>query len=366
MNSPNSVKRANNNPLLEYLKTTSGSAAILKVGDLVQGKILEKGSNRIIVDLGQYGTGVVYRGDIQNAREIVKNLKPGDALSAKVVAVDNEEGMIELSIAEADKQKNWLEVMELKEKEEILTVRATKFNRGGFIVEINGLPAFLPISQLAGEHFAKISSADKSNITALMEEMLKEDFRVKIIDVNSRTNKLIVSERAAMEVSLKELAKNYTVGQVIEGIVSGIADFGVFVRFTDNPAVEGMIHLSELDWREVINPKEVVSVDQVLKAKIVDIKDGKIFLSLKALTTNPWERVDELFKVEQEARGKVYALNPFGAIINLDHGLQGQVHITEFGDIEEMKKSLSLGKEYNFVIKNIDKAARRIILKLKK
>lgn len=350
----------------QFIKNKPELLWTLKLGDVVQGTVLEKGANMMVVDLDKHGMGVVYKQEIQNARDMVRGLGVGDPVHGKVIDIDNEEGFIELSLAEAGKQKAWAEVQELQGRDEVLTIKPKGFNKGGLIVDLSGLQAFLPVSQLSSSHYPKVSGEDKSEITQALQKLVGTELSVKIIDVNPRTNKFIVSEKAATEVSSKELAKNYEVGQVIEGVVSGVADFGVFVKFTDNPEVEGLIHVSELDHRLVDNPKEVVSVDDAVKAKIVDIKDGKISLSLKALRSDPWEDVAEKYKEGRVVQGKVYTFHPFGAIISLDDQIQGQIHVSAFGGVPEMKRELSLGKEYSFVIESIKPEEKRITLKLQK
>jgi len=352
----------------DLIKAEPKMFGFLKAGDLVEGKVIKKeGNKKLFLDLGRYGTGAVYGGELLNARDIVKNLKIGDAVHAKVINPDDENGYIELSLTEAGKQKAWEEVVELKEQEAILKVKPKAFNRGGLVVEISGLQAFLPVSQLSREHYPDVVEGDdKNKITQTLQKLVGKELSVRIIDANPRTKKLIISEKEASEVNVKELSKNYQVSQVIEGIISGVADFGVFIRFTDNPAVEGLIHISELSHRVVENPKEVIKVDQAMKAKIIDIKDGKIFLSLKALAADPWEKALDYYKEGQTVKGQVYSFNPFGAIINLENDLQGQIHVSAFGSVEEMKKQLEAGKEYSFLIEGIKPQEKRIILKLNK
>jgi len=349
----------------QFAKTKPELFSVLKNGDLIQGRVIEKGAGAIIVDLGRYGLGVVYREEIQNAREIVRNLKVGDEVHAKVVETDNEKGVVELSLTEAGKQKAWAEAQELQEKDEPIKIKVLGANRGGLVAEVAGLSAFLPISQLSTEHYPLKTSDDKNTASEILEKMIGKELSVKIIDVNPRLNKLIVSEKAASEVSAKELVKNYEVGQVIEGIVSGVADFGVFVRFTDNPAAEGLIHVSELSHKMIENPKEVVNVDDVIKAKIIDIKDGKISLSLKALQENPWTKAAEIYRPGETVEGKIYAFHPYGAIVDLENGLQGQIHVSEFGGAEEMKEKLAVGAKYEFTVEDVKPEEKRITLKLK-
>ncbi len=359
----NSVKQ-DDRTLNDFLRSELGGLSLLRPGDLVQGIVIEKGVRMMTVDLGANGVGAVYRGELQNAREVVRNLKSGDAISAKVIEIDNEDGYIELSLAQADKQKSWEEVQDLKEQEEVVKVKLGSFNKGGLIGELCGLQAFLPVSQLGNGLDGKVIN-NKEEIEGILKGLIGREVEVRIIDVNPRTNKLIVSEKAATEVSAKELAKNYEAGQIVDGVVSGIADFGVFVRFTDNPAVEGLIHISELGYKIVENPKEVVKVDDAVRAKITDIRDGKISLSLRALRQDPWVGLAGTYKEGQETKGMVHSFHPFGAIVNLGGEIQGQVHIASFGGVEQMKEKLSIGKEYAFSIESFVPEERKILLKLR-
>ncbi|MEI6479576.1 MAG: S1 RNA-binding domain-containing protein [bacterium] len=352
--------------LTQLAKTSPQIFSSVKVGDIVEGSVLDKSSRAILVNLGRHGTGVVYRGELQNARELVKSLEVGSPIHAKVIEVDNDDGFVELSLSEAGKQKAWGEVDELRGKDEAFTIKITGFNKGGLIANVKGIPAFLPVSQLAADHYPKAITAERTEIGSALQKLVGEEISVKIIDANPRAGKLILSEKEATEISSRELAKNYEVGQTVDGVVSGVADFGVFVKFVDNPAVEGLIHVSELDYRIVENPKDVVKVDDVVKAKIVDIKEGKISLSLKALKPDPWMVVANKYGENQEVKGKVYMFNPFGAIVNLDETYQGYVHVTEFGGVEEMRKHLTIGKEYSFVVDAVKPQERKITLKLKK
>lgn len=327
--------------------------------------VMHKGARTILVDLGKHGTGAVYGGEIQNARELVRGLEEGSAIFAKIIELDNEDGYIELSIAEAGRQKAWDEIRELQEKDEVIQVQPVGFNKGGLIIEVAGVRGFLPLSQLSPEHYPKIPDGDKQRIVRELQELQKQTFSVKIIDVNPKTQKLIFSERAAAEESMKELAKEYSVGQIVSGTISGVASFGAFFRFADHPELEGLIHISELAHRLVENPKEIVSLDQAVQAKIIEIKEGKVYLSLKALEADPWDKAGGAFRVGEEARGKVYAFHPFGAIIDLG-GLQGQIHVAEFGGTDEMKAALKQGEAYSFVVSDFKPEEKRIFLKLKK
>ena len=316
----------------QALKTEFSTTDWPKEGSVVTVTLLKKLPRKAYFDMGRFGTGIVFGAEIANAREAIRNLKPGDSLQAKIVALDGEEGDIELSLSEAGKQKLWALAKELSESGEVIKAKIVAANAGGLMTVVaDDLKAFLPVSQLSLEHYPKVPDGDRIKIAEELKKFVGQELNVKIIDVNSRTNKVIVSEREVLSANVKELLSAYTIGQVVDCMVSGTADFGVFVRFTDNPQIEGMIHISELDYKLIDNPKELVKVNDPLKAKIIDIKEGRVFLSLKALKEDPWGKAGGLFKPGDTVHGKVYKFNPFGAVVALDGDLQGMVHISEFG-----------------------------------
>lgn len=348
----------------QLIKTEPDLISFLKENDLIEANLLRKTPRAIYFNLGKFGTGIVYGAELINSKSIVKGLNEGDLVTAKIIDTENEEGYIELSLAGAHKQKNWQEVKEIKEKEETLAVKIIGANSGGLLANINEIKAFLPVSQLSNEHYPRVDDGDRRKILEELRKLVGQEIKVKIIDFNPRANKLIISERGVIEQDIKELLSLYKVGGVINGIVSGIADFGVFVRFVDQPAIEGMIHISEIDHRLIDTPKEAVKIDEEVKAKIIEIKDGQVFLSLKALKPNPWETNADKFKEGQEVSGIVYKYNPFGAYINLEHDLQGLIHVAEFGSLEKMKNKLEIGKKYEFSVESIKPEEKRILLKL--
>lgn len=338
----------------------------LREGDLVEAKLIKKMPRAVYFDLGKFGTGVVHGSELLNARNIVKGLSTESAISAKVAALENEDGYVELSLAGAHAQKNWQELKDLKDGGEAFAVTIIGANSGGLVAEVQTIKAFLPVSQLSNEHYPRVTDADRGKILEELKKLVNQSLTVKILDINPRLNKLIISEREAQEENVKQLIANYKVGDTIEGIISGVADFGAFVRFADNPAIEGLVHISELDHRLVDSPKEIVKVDDMVKVSIIEIKDGQVSLSLKALRSNPWDRAGEVFKEGQEVTGTVYKFNPFGAYINLDHDLQGLVHVSSFGSLDEMKVALTLNTPHSFTIESLKPEEKRILLKLKK
>ncbi len=333
---------------------------------MVEAKLLRKMPKRVYFDLGRFGTGIIYGTELLGAKNIIKELEIGGLASAKIIDLENEDGLIELSLSGAHRQKNWQEIRELKESSEALSVKIIGANSGGLMAEIQNIKAFLPVSQLTSNHYPRVVDADRAKILEELKKLVGEELKVKIIDFNPRTNKVIISEKEAAEQDIKELISQYKVGDVISGIVSGVADFGAFIRFADNPTVEGLIHISELDHRLIESPKEVVKVDEPIKVKIIDIKDGQISLSLKALKENPWDEASLKFKVGEVVGGAVYKYNPFGAYINLPNNLQGIIHVSEFGGLDEMKAGLPVGSEHKFIIEAVKPEEKRIVLKIKR
>jgi small subunit ribosomal protein S1 len=351
----------------QVIKTDVSATDWPKEGSVVEVTLFKKLPRKAYFDMGRFGTGIVFGAEVANAREALRNLKPGDSLQAKIVAVDGEEGFIELSLSEAGKQKLWALAKDFAESGEVIKAKVVGANAGGLMTTVaDDLKAFLPVSQLSLEHYPKVPDGDRTKIAEELKKFVGTELNVKIIDANPRTNKVIVSEREVLSANVKELLAAYSVGQVVDCMVSGTADFGVFVRFTDNPQIEGMIHISELDYKLIDNPKELVKINDPLKAKIIDIKEGRVFLSLKALKEDPWVKANGLFKPGETVQGKVYKFNPFGAVIGLDGDLQGMVHISEFGGQDEMKKALAGGETYPFVIDTVKQEEKRITLKLKK
>ncbi len=360
---PLMTTKKTNSPLSQLIKTEPDLISFLREGDLVEVKFLKRTPRTAYFNLDKFGTGVIYGIELINARNILKELKTNDVVPAKIINMENDDGFIELSLAGAYQQKNWQQLKEIKEKEEAISVKIIGANSGGLVASINEVKAFLPVSQLANEHYPRIDDNDRNKILNELRKFVGQELKVKILDVNPRTNKLIISERGATEQNAKELLEQYKVGDVVDALVSGIADFGIFIRFIDNPAIEGLIHIFEIEHRLIDHPKEITGLNESLKAKIIEIKDGRVFLSLKALKPDPWDNINENLKESQEVSGTVYKLNPFGSYINLEHGLQGMIHVTEFGGLDEMKKELEIGKESKFIVESIKPEERRITLK---
>ena len=357
---------AKSSALLAQILKNDAAGSRLREGDVVEATLLRKTPREAYFDLGRSGTGIVYGVEFLNARDLIKNLNAGDKMPAKITDLDGDSGYAELSLVEAGKQRLWQQVQELLDSGEIVKMKVSASNSGGLIGNLSDLKAFLPISQLSTDHYNQVADSDRQKTAEGLKKFIGEEMQVKVINVNPRVNKLIVSERETVNANVKELLAKYEVGQTVPALVSGLADFGIFVRFADNPQIEGLVHISEIDHRIVDNPKEIVKMGEAIQVKIIDIRENRVFLSLKALKEDPWEKVADFFKEGDVVKGTVYKFNPFGATVDLEHGIQGMIHVSEFGSLEEMKKEIAPGEEYSFKIESLKLQEKRISLKIQK
>jgi len=334
-----------------------------KKGDIIEGKIIKKGESSIFLDLGVFKTGIIYGKEFQEAKDVLKNLKIGDTVLAKIIELENEEGYVELSVSQAGRELGWESLKKKQERGETQKVRILGANKGGLLTEIAGVPAFLPVSQLSPEHYPKVEDGDKLKILRELQKFIGRELEVKIFDLDPKTEKLILSEKAKEIEKIKEILKNYKVGDIVEGKITAIVDFGAFMKF-GKEKLDGLIHISELDWGLVENPSEIVKVGGKVKTQIIEISDEKVFLSLKSLKEDPWKGVEEKFRKGDIVKGKVVKLNSFGAFIEIYPKIQGLIHISEFGSKTKMESALGPDKIYDFKILLIDCEKHRINLSL--
>lgn len=346
-------------PMEALLKNTG--SMFLKKGDTVQGTILEKKGTRVYVDLGSSGMGIVYGREYYAAHEILKSLQPGDAISAKVVEVDNDEGYAELSLQEAGKERQWLDIKKMIHEGTAIELTVIKANTGGLILGLFGIEGFLPASQLSFKNYPRVDGGDKEKIFHELQKLVGKTLKVKVLDMNPIENKLIFTEKGVDGEELKALLDRYHKGDVVEGEVTGVVDFGAFVKLNETE-LEGLIHLSEIDWTLVDDPREVLKIGDRIKAKIIDIQGDKISLSLKQLKEDPWKAVAEKYQKGDTIEGKVTKYNSFGAFVQVERDIQGLIHISEFGREAHMRELLKLDNTYQFRIVLIDALQHKISL----
>lgn len=362
----------------ETLQKLNDSVRILKTGDVIDGRVLAIENLAIYLDLGPTKTGIIYGAEYQNARNILKNVKPNDVISVKVLEPENENGFIELSLRDAEREFAWKNVKEMKDSDKEFNVKISKVNKGGLLTDISGIPAFLPTSQLSPEKYPRVPEGDKAKILRKLQSFIGQEIKVKVLDFDEKAGQIILTEESKENENLQKAIKNLKVGDVVEGKVSGIVNFGAFIKFAmpeqvfegapDDDLLEGLVHISELDWQLIEDPSQFVEIGQKVKAEIIDISQGRVSLSLKNLKKDPWQELG--LKNGDIVIGIVSRFNPFGAFVQLkteneDAKIQGLIHISEFGSETKMKEKMEVGKEYEFQILSFQPQRHWMSLRLK-
>jgi len=332
----------------------------IAAGDMVNGTVLSVKKHEVLIDLGPLGVGLVPRREVGFS----KNYTVGDEVVASVVDPELDNGYSLLSLRKAAKDRGWDEVFAKLETGEIITVVPYDANRGGMLVEYEGIRGFLPVSQLSAEHYPRVGSSDKDEILQRLNTLVNKDIKVRILDADRKTNKLIFSEKEAVKEGLAERFQKMAIGDTVEGVVTGVVDFGVFVNVE---GIEGLIHISEISWERVNNPADYVKVGQTVKAKIIAIDKERLSLSMKQLTKDPWLDEVEQFKPGDKVEGTVTRITPFGAFVQLSPAVEALVHVSELGgDGTDPEKVFTLNERKEFTVLDIDKENRKISLSLGK
>lgn len=247
-----------------------------KVGEVVKGKIVQKGKSSLFLDLGNFKMGILYGKEFLGAKDVLKNLKIGDEVSAKIIELENEDGYVELSVQKANEDLAWENLREKKEKGENLMVKILGVNKGGLLARVGALPAFLPLSQISPEHYSGFEGQEISKIVRELQKLVGKELVVKIFNLDYRNKAVILSEKLSQFNTVKNILKNYNVGDIVEGEIAGLTDFGVFIKF-GKEELDGLIYSPELDGSEILK------ISQKIKAKIINISNNKVYLSQKAL-----------------------------------------------------------------------------------
>src|SRR3989344_5412194 len=317
-------------------------------GDLVEGTVL--GIERAVgyIDLSPLGTGIIYGREFNSARDLIKKMNPGDNVSAKIVGTAHKDGYIELSLKEARQALIWDKAEKAIKEKIIFELAAKEANKGGIILEWQGLQGFLPASQLKTEHYPRVDDGDKDKILEELRKLTGTKLSVSIIAAVPKENKLIFSEKTLEQKDKEKIVEKYAVGDVTEGTVTGVVDFGIFVKLEEG--LEGLVHISEMDWALVDNPRSRFKTGDSVKVKVIEIKSGKISLSIKALKPNPWVEAANKYHKDDVVKAVIIKFNKHGALGSIEEGVAGLVHISEFGSEEKLRSTLELGKTYDFKI----------------
>jgi small subunit ribosomal protein S1 len=331
------------------------------VGDIVEGPVIGIDPHAVYIDLHPFGTGIIYGREFIVARDIIKKINNGDTVSAKVVDTDtNPEGYIELSLKEAKQALIWSEAEEAIREKKPYELPVLEANKGGLLLAWQGIQGFLPASQLKAEHYPRVADGDKDRILDELRKLVGQKISVTIISASPKEGKLIFSEKGSDEKDRQEMVGKYNVGDVLDSMVTGVVDFGVFVKIEEG--LEGLVHISEMDWALVEDPRILYKVGDKIKVKVIEIKDGKISLSIKALKPDPWSEASKKYKKDAVVEGVVIKFNKHGALASIEEGVAGLVHVSEFGSEEKLRATLELGKRYTFKITLFDPKDHKMAL----
>ena len=331
----------------------------LKTGDSVEGVVTSVRKHEVWVDMGANGVGVIFRREVGPGA-----LKEGENITASVVDPEMDEGYALLSMKRAVKDRGWGELQRVFDEQEIIDVTPYDANRGGLLIELEGIRGFLPVSQLAAEHYPRVSDSDKDEILTKLNNLVNQSLRVRILDVNRKDNKLIFSEKEAVRDDMQSRLTQLKVGDVVEGVVTGVIDFGAFVNVE---GIEGLIHISEISWERVEDPKKYLKVGDQIKAKIIAIDKDRLSLSIKQMSDDPWISEVKKLKKGEVVEGKITRITPFGAFVQLSASVEALVHVSEMSDDESInpEELFKLNEKKKFKILDIDTDNRKIALSLK-
>lgn len=333
----------------------------LTAGEVVEGTVTAVKKNEVWIDLGAQGIGVVMRRELSYGQP----LEVGQTVTVSVIDPELDEGYALLSMKRAVKDRGWDEVQRIHEANEIVEIAPYDANRGGLLVELEGIRGFLPVSQLAPAHYPRVSGADKYEILQKLNALTNKPLRVRVLDVSRKDNKLIVSEKEAVKDDMAARFAKLKVGDVVEGVVTGVIDFGAFVNVD---GIEGLIHISEISWERVDNPRNYVKVGETVKAKIIAIDKDRLSLSLKQMSEDPWLEQVQAFKKGDVVEGRITRITPFGAFVQLSPSVEALVHVSEMSSEDETvdpEQLFQLNEKKEFKVLDIDTENRKIALSLK-
>lgn len=353
-----------NSELLDKLLTEEGDLNLPTPGVLTEGTVISVFKNKILVDLGGIATGIITGREAHDSAGTVKELQPGDEVSAYILEEENEDGLVVLSLRKASQKRTWNKFVEAYESDGVIEVKATEANKGGLLLNIDGIKGFIPVSQLAPLHYPRVNGADSTQILSRLQKLVGVKLDVKVLNLDREGGKLILSERAAeAEQRVKALDK-LEVGQKVQGKISGIVNFGIFVTFD---GLEGLVHISEIAWGHVKDPNDYGKLGDEVEVLVIGKDNGKISLSMKRLTADPWVEAAKKYQVGTVIKGIVNRVTPFGAFVKLDDDINGLIHVSEVSEeeVSDPAEVLTVGQEIEAKIITIDPDDHRVGLSIR-
>ena len=349
--------------LFEELFNESPEIKYPKAGDVISGVIVKIEKKNILVNVNNQFTGLVVSKEVGNTVDL-SELKPGQSIEVMVLGDSIERGLLILSLKRANQIKNLTNLTKYHNSSEIITVRPTEANKWGLLVDIDGLKWFIPVSQLTPIHYPRVEGADPEKILAHLDSLVGQPFKVRVINVDEDGKKIIFSEKAAIEENREKALSTLKEGDIIEWVISGILSYWLFVTFD---GLEGLVHVSEIDWGHVTNPSKFAKVWMKVKVKVIGLDSEKISLSIKRLKENPWETLSKKYKLGDTITAPISRISKFGAFMDLEGGIQGLIHLSEisYGVVKDIRDHIKVWEEIKAKIINFEPEKKRIGLSLK-
>lgn len=362
--SPRTAPAAKPATLMSELMKKSPPVFRAKPGELIEGTVVFRGKNKLLVDIQGVATGIISGRELRDSFNTFKDLQLGTPVSALVLEEESEEGLVVLSLRMASQRKAWDKFHKMIEQETTMKFTAQEANKGGLIANIDGIRAFLPVSQLAPANYPRVNNADSVEIISRLQKFIGHTFTVKIVTMDQEAGKIVVSERDAMAEERSKALEHLKIGDVKDGVVSGLVKFGLFVTFD---GLEGLVHISEIAWGHVKNPAEYAELGDRVKVKVIGLDGDKLSLSIKQLTQDPWEEVAQRYPVGKKVTGSVVRFADYGAFLKLEKDINGLVHLSELAHhkVTDPAEVLTIGQKIDAQVINIDIDERRIGLSIK-
>lgn len=343
---------------IELLKTAAPINTPI-VGEIISGTVISATPKLILVDLGGQFTGVIAGTHMTSSTEDASALTTGDRVDSIVMGEDRHSGIVHLSLRKASQIKLIEKLHSNFDTKEIITVIPNEANKGGLLIDLDGIKGFIPVSQLTPMNYPRVEGANPEKILEHLQRLVGKPFRVRVINVDNDGKKIIFSEKAALEEQRAAAMSNLKPGDIVDGVVSGILTYGLFITFN---GIEGLVHVSEIDWGHVANPSKFAKIGDQVKVQVIGIEGDKISLSMKRLRANPWAELAAKYKVDDIVEAPVLRVSQFGVFLALDGGISGLIHLSEVaGDPTEIKA----GEPCKAKIITFDAQAKRIGLSMK-
>ena len=333
-------------------------------GTIVSGTVISATPKMILVDIGGQFTGVIAGTHMTSSTEDTMNLQPGDIVDSIVIGEDRHSGIVHLSLRKASQIKLIEKLHSNFDTKEIITVIPNEANKGGLLIDLDGIKGFIPVSQLTPMNYPRVEGADPEKILEHLQRLVGKPFKVRVINVDNDGKKIIFSEKAALEEQRSAMLSQIKAGDAVDGVVSGILTYGLFITFN---GIEGLVHVSEIDWGHVSNPSKFAKIGDAVKVQIIAIEGDKISLSMKRLRPNPWAELAAKYKVGDIVDAPVLRVSQFGVFMALDGGISGLIHLSEVSTVaqKDMDTHIKVGENIEAKIITFDAQAKRIGLSMR-